>query len=339
MPEVTLALLARRAGVHVSTVSRALRNDPRIPARTRQRLQRLAVRLGYRPNPLVSALMQLRRAANPRTHHTTLAYLTAFPTRRGWREYVPNFFPGALRRSQELGYRLEDFWLHEPGMSPARLADILLARGIRGIIISRTPPGLSRLEFPWEQFASVSLGVTLEYPPTHHVAHHHFDDVVATLAHCRALGYRRVGLALLHFQYPRSQQRWLGAFRACQRDLPERDRVEPCQLAQPSARALAAWVRRERVDVIVTGEVEAAEQGLRAAGLRVPRDVALACLNLFQRDERRAGMYHDPARTGVVAVDMVTAQLYRNETGLPADPAEVLLNGHWQDGASLPPHL
>ncbi len=336
MADVTLASIARQAGVNRSTVSLALRNHPRIPEVTRQRIRRLADALGYRPNPMVSALMQLRRSADPRPRQTALAYMTAFPTRTEWRRNPPDFFPGAKQRALELGYSLEDFWLHEPGMSPRRLADILLARGIRGLILARTPPGVSRLEFPWEDFATVSLGVMLESPPTHHVAHHHFDDAAAAWTQCRTRGYGRVGLALMHYQFPRSQRRWLGAFEASQRDLAPRDRVPACGLAAPSPEKLAAWVRRERVEAIMTGEVEATLECLRQAGLRVPQDVALVALNLFQKNPALAGMYHDPARTGIVAVDMLTAQLYRNETGLPGDPAEVLLNGHWRDGASLP---
>ena len=57
----SMSQLARVAGVHQSTVSRALRRDRSIPAATRQRIQALADKLGYRPHPLVSALVALRR--------------------------------------------------------------------------------------------------------------------------------------------------------------------------------------------------------------------------------------------------------------------------------------
>ena len=39
---VTLAVVAAKAGVHVTTVSMALRNDTRLPESTRTRLQKLA---------------------------------------------------------------------------------------------------------------------------------------------------------------------------------------------------------------------------------------------------------------------------------------------------------
>jgi DNA-binding LacI/PurR family transcriptional regulator len=53
---VTMREVARRAGVHCTTVSRALLRDPTIPADTRDRIRRLADAMGYAPDPLVSAL-------------------------------------------------------------------------------------------------------------------------------------------------------------------------------------------------------------------------------------------------------------------------------------------
>ncbi|RVT81802.1 LacI family transcriptional regulator [Rhodobacteraceae bacterium CCMM004] len=48
--------LARELGMDVSTVSRALRQDPRVRAETRQSVRALADRLGYRPNAAARAL-------------------------------------------------------------------------------------------------------------------------------------------------------------------------------------------------------------------------------------------------------------------------------------------
>ena len=58
----TLRDIAVRAGASVSTVSRALRGDQRISARTRQRIVEIAQRLGYRADVAGSLL----RASKPR---------------------------------------------------------------------------------------------------------------------------------------------------------------------------------------------------------------------------------------------------------------------------------
>ena len=162
----TLQDVALRAGVHRTTVSLALRNHPRIPPETRARVQAIAAKLGYRANPLVSALMRSRRSGNA-VKHVTLAYVTNHPTRYGWRPVQhdrPDFFPGAVQKARDLGYKLEHFWLAEPGMTPARFCDVLTARGIHGLIVGRLPPGQTALDLAWERFSCVALGMTLRTP-------------------------------------------------------------------------------------------------------------------------------------------------------------------------------
>ena len=60
-PPVRMREIAREVGVDASTVSRALRGDPRIGVGLSEKIRGAAERLGYRPNPLVSALMANRR--------------------------------------------------------------------------------------------------------------------------------------------------------------------------------------------------------------------------------------------------------------------------------------
>src|SRR3954453_19751018 len=119
---ITMQDVAVRVGVHRSTVALALRDHSRISDETRGRIRAVADELGYTVNPLVAALMRSRRTGKP-PRHETVAFVTNYPTRFGWRPRHhdrPDFFPGAARRAAELGYRLEHFWLAQPGMNPNR---------------------------------------------------------------------------------------------------------------------------------------------------------------------------------------------------------------------------
>ena len=100
---------------------------------------------------------------------------------------------GATVITDELGYKLEHFWLAEPGMTPRRFCDMLSTRGINGLIIGRLPPGQSALELEWERFSCVALGMTLRSPVLHHVTENHFDTVWQSMWRCRERGYKRVG--------------------------------------------------------------------------------------------------------------------------------------------------
>ena len=53
---VTLKDVANECGYTANTVSRAMRNDPRLPEVTRQTIREAATRLGYIPNKMASSL-------------------------------------------------------------------------------------------------------------------------------------------------------------------------------------------------------------------------------------------------------------------------------------------
>ncbi|HEX9783767.1 MAG TPA: helix-turn-helix domain-containing protein [Opitutaceae bacterium] len=73
---VILADIARQAGVHVTTVSLALRNHPRLPECTRSRLQALAKEMGYAPDPALRALVAYRDKFMTHRNLQTIAYIT-----------------------------------------------------------------------------------------------------------------------------------------------------------------------------------------------------------------------------------------------------------------------
>ena len=58
---VTIKDLAERLQISVSTVSRALKDNPEISQQTRKIVQDLAKELGYRPNPIAVALKTQKR--------------------------------------------------------------------------------------------------------------------------------------------------------------------------------------------------------------------------------------------------------------------------------------
>ncbi|MDE3083755.1 MAG: LacI family DNA-binding transcriptional regulator, partial [Verrucomicrobiota bacterium] len=229
--KATLDDVARRAGVHRSTVSLALRDSPRISLPVRHRIQALAREMNYRINPLVAALMQSRRNARS-VKNVVLAYVTDYPTRYGWRpphHNRPNYFPGAAAQARALGYRLEDFWLAEPGMTPERFSDVLTTRGINGVLIGRLPPGQHTIQLLWERFSCVALGITLQSPTLHRVTEDFFLSMWRVMEELNSRGYRRIGFDFLEANdmpsAPTVNEYWIGAFWQQQSKLEEHDRI------------------------------------------------------------------------------------------------------------------
>src|SRR5687767_3723828 len=110
--QITLKEVALKAGVSIMTASRALRNQANVTPATRNLVEKAATQLNYRPNPLVSALMSYRRASRVIRDTLTLAFITSFPRRDGWKEQKINadFFDGAAAACARHGYKLEEFW-------------------------------------------------------------------------------------------------------------------------------------------------------------------------------------------------------------------------------------
>ena len=73
----TMQQVADRAGVAVSTVSYALKNHPKIPEATRERIQALARRMGYRPDAYVSTLMARLHNKRRQSEQAVLGVLMA----------------------------------------------------------------------------------------------------------------------------------------------------------------------------------------------------------------------------------------------------------------------
>src|SRR5471030_3130953 len=161
--------IARRAGVSKNTVSLALRADPQIPEKTRRRIQRLAQGMGYQKNPTVAHLMaQLRKSRSP-SFQSTLALLNASLDPAAFTRHptIPVYVKGCRRRAAQLGYSLDEFWLHDKNLDGHRLNKILRARSIRGAIVvglmkeNRLP---ARFLPTWKEFHTVVTGVRTHDP-------------------------------------------------------------------------------------------------------------------------------------------------------------------------------
>jgi LacI family transcriptional regulator len=331
--------VAARVGVTAFTVSLCLRGNPSITPATRARVLVAVQELGYRPNPMVRALMRSRRHRGAAPGGPALAFVTGFPTRDGWRRLgtcvFAQMFDGALARAEQCGYQLQEFWLHEQGMTARRFADVLLARGIRGLLVAPMPEPNASLQLPWENFTAVALGTTLVQPALHRVASDLYSSMLTAMEECHRLGYRRIGLALRISVNQKVQRRWLAAYLLAQAELPGLVPLAPL-LAEPvGEQDFLAWFDRERPEVVIETAPHRARQWLEARGLRVPGDVGIVSLSAPAPGDPETGIYQNAGQIGLRAVDLLVSLLERNESGVPALPDTLLVNGTWNPGHTV----
>lgn len=335
----TMRDLARQAGVSIATVSKCLSGKRDVAAVTRRRVLALCRKLGYRPNPLVAALMRSRRRHAAPTDTLTLAFVTAFPTADGWRTHPsPIFrqmFAGAEARARERNYRLEPFWLFRDGMSNARFSQMLAARGIRGLLIAPVPDTHTAIELAWGEFSTVVLGLTPTTRTFHRVATDYYQSMLLAVEECWKLGYRRPGLAARRETITRLEYRWEGAWQVACGHLGLAAPPPPLFVDEWTPGAVERWLEREQPDVVIAPVLGRLEEIVRGSGRRIPRDLGLVGLLVPQAGARLSGILQDGEVIGAVAIDQLIAAVERNETGIPDHPITHTTLGRWNPGRTV----
>ncbi len=351
---VTLSDIAVKAGVHVTTVSLALRNHPRLPESTRQRIQALARKMGYAPDPFLRALVAYRGGVIERRNTPTLAYITNWATRWGWKKVTahPDFYAGALAKANELGYKLDDFWMREEGMTQERLSQILYSRGINGLIIASHGREMGdALEFDWENFSAVKIDYFPHQPALHNVTNNQCDIARLAMQKVIAAGYRRIGFVMHRGWDHAVDHLWTAGYLCEQQAVPVRERLpahlfpepEPVERwlneskseVSPDPAAFKEWFQKYQPEVIIS-KGSFVLPLLRKMGLRVPRDVAFVDVFLGDFTGATAGVKQNHTTVGELAVEILAGQLQHNKFGIPKIPTTTYVEGTWFDGATCP---
>ncbi len=341
---ITMKSIAAQAGVTQATVSMSLANNPRIPPVTRERIQAIAKKLNYHPNPYVSTLMRIRRQGKPLKDKPALALVCAQRTANGWRDHpaptIRQMREGAFERATLRGYRAQEFWLHRDGMSNERFSEMLHARGIQGMLISPLAVGDPTPSLHWDYFASVCLSVPLPSLTITTVCNDHYFSSLQIVRECHRRGYRRPGLVLRREHQLRFQGRWEAGFLVGGELLPDLKMAQPLYVDdwQDGARILA-WLRREKPDVLITPAADVLTGTLRKAGWRIPEDIGLALLACPQLGDPSSGVFQNGKLIGALAADTLISMVERHERGLPEQATTLMVEGQWNEGTTLRPFV
>jgi LacI family repressor for deo operon, udp, cdd, tsx, nupC, and nupG len=327
---ISLADIARKAGVHITTVSLALRDSPRLPVATKTRIKTLADEMGYQPDPMLSALTAYRRNAKIQQTQGTLAWIT---TTRDIQ--FPTYYRGALERCEELGYKLDQFALRETG--PARLSKVLRARNIQGLLLAPQARNRAHLNLTWEEFSAVTFGFTLARPQLHVVTNAQYRSTRIGMRALRARGYRRIGFVTTYNTEERTDQNFSAGYMVEQARLKENNRIPPLILKDISAeeqkKIFRVWYRKYRPDAVLDHynriPVYMNEMGISY------EECALATMVRAQDETEIAGIDQNDRVIGRTAVDFVVGMIHRNERGVPPVPFRILVQGSWVDGKSV----
>lgn len=336
---ITVRQIALQLNVSHTTVSRALKNDPRISEAVRKKVQAAAAAMGYQPDPMLSALAAYRKGQTKKSIGAELAWINCWPEPKRLRTYkeFDLYWTGAAEEAGRTGYRLEEFCC-PAHLSPERLEKILCTRNIRGLLLT---PGWSTASpdwkhFDWNKFSLVRFGYSLSSPAAHLVTSDQLMDGLLAFESMWQRGYRRIGMVMWARQGTRLV-RFSAGYLYAQLRVDRELRLQPLVLNEESPQKdqyLRAWLEMEKPDAILT-DVGDLRTWLIRLNYRVPQDVGLAALSVLDGGAD-AGIDQNSREIGRTAVQTLISLIHHNERGIPQLPREVLVSGRWVDGVTLP---
>lgn len=231
---------------------------------------------------------------------------------------------------------METFQLGAGGLTEARLEQVLIARGIRGVVFAPFPATGSVLSQRWNHQALAAMGFSLAGLPVHRAVNHQIHSIRLAIEELLALGYRRIGLVMSRHEDARVEHNWLSSVLLKQHEHAGAGRSFPLLLEEKiEPKPLLAWLSRHRPDVVLSTK-PGVPPLLRPTAGHGPKRVGFAHLHLTSDLEGCSGIDQNNERVGAAAVDLVVEQLHSNRYGFPANPKTVLIEGRWVPGHTAP---
>lgn len=349
MNRVTQHDIADAVGCSQVTVSRALNDDRRVQPALRERVQAAARRLGYRPDPMLKALVSFRRRGSARSLNSSLAFIYA-GSKPSPNTLFSNyeFYLGSSRKARQSGFSLELHRLDPAETDGRRLARVLHHRGVKGIIFALSSAHLiftePIIELP--NFAAIVLGYNFSKHPVNCIMPDHYNSIRVAISQARERGFRRLGLVVSETLNERVEFAFTDGFRRAVRELEpgSEPRVHlfshrsPAEIAGIPAR-LREWLRDAKPDLII-GDLGGRKHLLSLPNTGPAKGAAaipFICLDLRARSHVDvSGLVADRALMGEIAVDNLFAQIMNNRLGLPSLYQRILVQSEWREGTTCP---
>jgi len=341
---VTMRDVAKAAGVNPSTVSRALRNDQNVSKKRREQIIEIADKLGYRPNPFVQAFTAHVRGYRRLPSHAPIALLNSSQKQSGFNDL---YAEGAVKYAHSMGYKIEPIHIDSVKGSFSRLKDVLIARGIRALLI--LPPAEliqmpELMDFP---LAMSTIDYSLKNPNLHRATPSYFQNMEMALRVCAQKGYKRMAFCTYREEVDRIGMHWMGAFCGW-RDLQVPANQVPIHYNPYSGNhnensskddwdqlkdSFFEWFEREKPDLIIANSLFFYEW-LKEKGLTFPHDIGFVHLGVNPSEESVSGIDQNHPQIGAAAVELIINQLQKNTQGVPPTMQTVLVYGNWIDGGT-----
>jgi LacI family transcriptional regulator len=329
MSDVALA-----AHVHKSTVSLALRNQPKLNTATRERIRKIAEELGYRPDPMLNLFNLHRRALVPPRPAGAIAFVSDLPNAAAFARSKRHegIYAAAREEAKRLNFTVELFLVGPGQLSPARLSQVLLARGITGILLGALSPATRSLNIDWTRFCVFGIESMQMEPGVDNVSTDYCQAARLSLLHLWQRGARNVGFIVANDLGTEIE----GQLRAGY--LVESYAKDPVRLSsfwrlddqeEGFVERLIQWIDAGELDGIVGCGVQVAGLAAKLHPDLVSR-LAWVSIGTSNVPSTCPGVPALLGELGRRAVELLAMRLQINLRGLPANPATTFFPVEWR---------
>ena len=333
-PRVTLRTLATAAGVSVQAVSLALRNQSKVAPQTRARIQALARKLGYKPDPVLVRLMHHLRGNQARRVGVNVCFLTTISPKTQ-NIFYQRVASGAGEVAHDAGFSHELMHLDRAKISGDRLLRLLRARGVDGLVLLPMAD-LRPLDdlLGWKDFSVVAATLSVPSPQFDRAVADHFSNMFTIAERLQAFGFRRPGLVIGRPHDKRCDYR-LSAAMAWHGSFGKFEVVTVHRFDPPlDWRSLSRWLRSEKPDVLIAPSEEIAVE-LRQHGGTTAKLPVVGFTIPEKGPSPFSGCDEKPERIGAVAMEILARKLAMGQRGVALNPSTTMVPGEWVTGLDL----
>jgi len=337
MKRVSLKMIAREAGVSVSTVSLALRNTGTLSREMTERVQKVAKKMGYRPNPVLAALASKRFSENASLAGTPVALL-GYPI-DGVEGPPPNFYTNRLEfNAKEFGYStllltgddLENY---------NDLPRMLYNRGVAGVIVyGQAPTDLFQSPDDWTPFSLVQCGRFRSSLRLSCVRPNIFQAIKMVFEKAYERGYRRIGFCFgQHKVTLEDDEARFGVALRMQNRLPPKARIPIYEGGVDDDEAKMRWVQKHKPEIVI-GFSSHEWYLLKDAGYKIPQDISFVSLQLDPYHIKRneiAGLDQQSNKIAQECIVLMDQMIRHKTVGIPELPLDILLPSTWHEAPSI----
>lgn len=333
----TIKEIALKSGFSPSTVSYALRDNPRIPEETREKIKAAATELGYQRDAHLGQLMAHLKNRHGRSASCPVVWVNSTTNPAHWHEtpWAREFYESACARAKEQGFALSELWIHDQKLPHSRIDEVLKARGTQGLILSTPLRGQDWTQWiDWNSYATVVLDDPFAMPQFDRIYANYSANMRLAVEQAFARGYKRPKVWLTDYE-----DYWTGYGYTyeCLRQNRIHPELEP--LLTPLSKEITletarAWMEKHNPDVVIAPTATFGTK-LVELGYRIPEDVGYIAMYVLNADSKWTGISQLHTQQSIIAVDRLAALLQQNTPGRQPHPQHIQIRGEWHEGTTL----